>query len=324
MSAIGKKLHHYVPRFYLRAWAEKDLIYCLQSGRICRPNIRNVCAENHFYVLQHLSAEDITFLREAIIKESPEALKSSHEQMVRILNLPHIAMQYLEAWGRAASPAMREVERMISELNENLHTSVEEKFRPYLSSMIAGDLSFLRDPSEAAVFYWGLAVQYARTNHVKRVQRLFDPKRAALYRRLANPLAHIIAMNVGRSLFAERDRHSVVLLDNASAIPFITADQPIINIASNPKDDLGVPTKFELYYPLSPTKAMLLLEPASDYLPSCSSVSGTAAQMYNLRLAARAASGLSHGTNDTRSDSRRAPRVLELPLITPYWVDQSR
>src|ERR1035438_4084448 len=189
MSAIGKKLHHFVPRFYLRAWAEKDLIYCLQAGTICRPNIRNVCAENHYYALQHLSAEDTTFLREAIINQSPEALRSSHEQLVRILELPHFAKQHLEVSGRAALPAMREVERMISELNENLHTNVEEKFRPYLSSIVAGDLSFLRDPSEAAVFYWGLAVQYARTNHLKRVQRLFDPKRAALYRRLANPLA---------------------------------------------------------------------------------------------------------------------------------------
>ena len=80
----------------------------------------------------------------------------------------------------------------------------------------------------------------------------------------------------------------MVLLENASAIPLITTDQPIINIASNPKDDLGVPTKFELYYPLSPIKAMLLLEPASDYLPSSPSLSDTAARMYNLRLAAHA------------------------------------
>ena len=288
MSAIGKKLHHFVPRFYLRAWAQKEHIYCLQEGTIRRPNLRNVCAENYFYGLQHLSDEDIAFLRKAIIDGSPDALKSSHEQLTRTLMLPYLAKQRLNASGGAASPAMAEAARMIVELNENLHTGMEDRFRPYLSSMLAGDLSFLQDASEAAVFLWCLAIQYARTNHVKRVQHLLDSNRAELYRRLANPLVHIIAANVGCSLFAERERFTVVLLENSSATPFITADQPIINIASKPNNDLILPTRFELYYPLSPIKAMLLLEPASDYLPSSLSVSGSAAHLYNQRLAARA------------------------------------
>jgi len=288
MSAIGKKLHHFVPRFYLREWAQKERIYCLQDGTIRRPNLRNVCAENYFYGLCQLSDEDLEFLQKAIIDGSPNALKESHEQLTQILRLPYLAKQRLDASGDAASPAMAEAKRMIAELNENLHTNVEEKFRPYLSSMLAGDLSFLRDPGRAAVFFWGLAVQYARTHHVKSVQRILDPNRADLYRRLANPLAHIVASNVGCSLFADRARLTVLLLANSSTTPFITADQPIINIASKPNDDLTAPTRFELYYPLSPTTAMLLLEPASDHLPSNLSVSGGAAHMYNLGLAARA------------------------------------
>lgn len=74
MSAIGKKLHHFAPRFYLRASARKERIYCLQDRAIRRPNLRNVCAENYFYGLQHLSDEDIAFLRKALIDSSPNAL----------------------------------------------------------------------------------------------------------------------------------------------------------------------------------------------------------------------------------------------------------
>jgi hypothetical protein len=66
MSATPKKLHHFVPRFYLRAWAANERIYCLQDGKILNPNIRNVGAENYFYSLQELSLEDIDFLREAV------------------------------------------------------------------------------------------------------------------------------------------------------------------------------------------------------------------------------------------------------------------
>ena len=49
MASIGKKLHHYMPRFYLKAWTKDDLVYCLQDGKIYRTNLRNVAAENYFY-----------------------------------------------------------------------------------------------------------------------------------------------------------------------------------------------------------------------------------------------------------------------------------
>jgi len=127
-----------------------------------------------------------------------------------------------------------------------------------------------------------------------------DPERFALYLRIANPLVHILATNVGRTLFAERKRHTIMLLDNATNVPFITADQPVINIAAGPKDTTP-PVKFELYYPLSATKAMLLLEPSSDFLPGDSSVSETFAYLYNLRMAA-------HSYRQVFSTS---PRALE-------------
>jgi hypothetical protein len=125
MSAVGKKLHHFVPRFYLRAWAEREKVYCLQDGQIQHRNIRNVCAENYFYRLQKLSPEDVGFLRE-VIRDSPEGLKASHEQLVRAFTLPYLAKRKLEASGVATSEAMAEIDRMITEINENLHTNIEE------------------------------------------------------------------------------------------------------------------------------------------------------------------------------------------------------
>lgn len=300
MPAIGKKLHHYVPRFYLRAWAEKEKVHCLQDGRILSPNIEKVCSENYFYRLEELSTEDVDFLREAIIRGSPEGLKASHEQLVRAFTLPHLAKRRLKASGAATQEAMAEIERMIIELNENLHTGIEERFQPHLAAMRSGGLDFLEDPKEAATFYHGLAVQYARTNLVRQTRLVLDARQAARYRRIAGPLVHILATNVGRSLFAERKQHKIMLLDNATTIPFITTDQPVINIASGPKDTTP-PEKFELYYPVAPRKAMLLLEPASDFLPGDTSVSEIVVHAYNLRIAA-------HSYRQIFSTS---PRVLE-------------
>lgn len=294
------KLQHYVPRFYLRAWADKEKIYCLQGNEILHPNIKGVGAENYFYRLQELSPEDVNFLREGIIKDSPEGLKASHEQLVNAFIVPYLAKRRLEALGLAKSEAMAEIDRMIIDLNDKLHTNIEEDFQPHLAAMISGDLSFLEDSSEAAMFYRGLAAQYARTNHIKKTRLIMEPERRALYLRIANPLIHILAINVGRSLYADRKRHTIMLLDNTTNVPFITADQPVINIATGPRDTTP-PERFELYYPLSPTKALLLLEPSSDFLPRNASVRETWVHLYNLRMAA-------HSYRQIFSSS---PQVLE-------------
>jgi Protein of unknown function (DUF4238) len=173
---------------------------------------------------------------------------------------------------------------MIVELNENLHTGIEDDFRPYLEAMISGSVAFLDEPAQAAVFYRGLAVQYARTNHIRQSRLVMDQARRDLYLRVANPLIHMVGINVGRSLFAERKRHRVVVLHNTTDVPFVTADQPVINIAAG-LGDLAPPEKFELYYPLSPTRAMLLIEPR-DAPRSDTTASEIFIRLQNLRMAA--------------------------------------
>ncbi len=151
--------------------------------------------------------------------------------------------------------------------------------------MLSGNLTFLMDAQQAAAFYRGLSVQYARTNHIKQTRAIMDQARLELYLRIANPLIHIVATNVGFSLYAEREKHVIMLLDNSTSIPFITADQPVINVASGPQDTKP-PAKFELYYPLSPKKAMLLVDPTGQFAPDSTSVSETFVRLYNLRMAA--------------------------------------
>jgi hypothetical protein len=284
MSSIGKKRHHYVPRFYLKSWAEDDLIHCLQDGQIHHTNLRNVACENHFYRLQELGPEDVEFLR-AAINDSPAGLKTSHEQLVQAFTLPYWAKRQLERTASAGSEMMLEIDRMISELNENFHTSIENVFKPHLDSMLSGDLSFLEDPAKASTFYWGLAVQYLRANQVKRAKLTMSHERFVQFLRVANVLVHILATNLGLNMYARREQLTLMLLDNPSEVPFITADQPVINIAANPKVS-DPPQRFDLYYPLSPTKALLVLEASSEFLAEGSTVSADLAHFWNLRVAA--------------------------------------
>lgn len=136
MPAIGKKLQHTVPRFYLKAWGEDALttkdarIFCLQDGEIRYQNLRNVAAENYFYRLEELREQDAKLIRELVIAHSPVGLKPVHEQLVWSLSLPHVAKRKLEASGHATPEHLGDVDRAIVELNENLHTSIEEAFKP--------------------------------------------------------------------------------------------------------------------------------------------------------------------------------------------------
>lgn len=291
MASLGKKLHHYVPQFYLKAWdkdaltVEKAWVFCLQNSEIRRSKVRNVGAENHFYRLRELNEKDIGLIRELAIADSPEKLKPVHEHLLWAFSLPHAVRKRLETSRRATPELLANVDNVIAEMNENLHTSIEQDFKPFLHSMLKGDLSFYSDREAGPFFFRGIAVQYLRTNQMKRAREFWKGDKLDAFERIANVLAHIYAVNLGRSFYADRERYKILLLENATEVPFVTADQPVINIASNPTQTQP-PDKFELYYPLSPTKAMLLVDPSSDHLPLSPCVTAMSAHVYNLRMGA--------------------------------------
>jgi hypothetical protein len=212
-------------------------------------------------------------------------LKHLHEHLVWAFSLPHVTRKRLESSGNATPELLATVDNLIAEMNENLHTSIEEDFKPYLDSMLTGNLEFYSDPAAGPAFCRGIAAQYLRTNQIYRGRSIMGPDRFENVQRVLNVLVHIFAVNLGFNLYADREQYKVMLLDNATDVPFVTADQPVINISANPKE-MKPPDKFELYYPLSPTKAMLLAEASGTNLPSSSPVTAMSAHLYNLRMSA--------------------------------------
>lgn len=297
MPAAGKKLHHFVWKFYLRQWAPEEQLFCLQNGKVTPRNLEKVGAENYFYRLNEISPEDADFIENLIIKDSPEGLKESHRFLVRSFRLPHTAKKNLEEQIRAANESGQEldekliresravIEQQIIELNENYHNSIETLFQPILESLQAGDLTFLQEQEKRYAFYYGLSVQYARTNHVKGTSLNMKKPAYELYTRIANVLTHIMAINVGHRWIGQHDQKQVAILENAGEIPLVTGDQPAINLSSNPTN-FDPPAKFDLYYPLSPTRALMVLEPNTTHLPHSTSISAAQAHHYNLLMAA--------------------------------------
>jgi hypothetical protein len=91
------------------------------------------------------------------------------------------------------------------------------------------------------------------------------------------------AINVGASFFRQRSELRLLLLQSPRGESFITGDQPIVNLVDD-LDDKGVPLGLELYYPISPTRAMILapqLSPRSSFaqVPTSEEMTG-----YNRRI----------------------------------------
>jgi hypothetical protein len=56
----------------------------------------------------------VEFLREAVIKDSPDGLKAVHEQLLHAFTLPHEAKRQLRMSGRTTPEALAVIDRMIS------------------------------------------------------------------------------------------------------------------------------------------------------------------------------------------------------------------
>ena len=101
--------------------------------------------------------------------------------------------------------------------------------------------------------------------------------------RVWDVLSHILAVEAGRSFFSSRNDFRILVLDNNTKVPFITSDQPVINMLT-PGGSWEVPEKMELYYPLSSTQAMLFLEKTTPVAGISTNVSMDEAHRYNMMI----------------------------------------
>jgi hypothetical protein len=279
----AKIYHHHTPRQYLLAWADSDERVAWQGyGKVMRSGLTVVGGEDNFYKLKELTVPDVDCMK-LFIDGLPELGRKGHKRFLQTYVLPTRLKRHLEKRGDCGPDAMKLVDVVRSNLMENYHASIERRFWPYLDLIKAHDFSFIEDLNRAIEFFHGFSVQYMRTKAVKEraIQKanvLFDD-----VERVWDVLSYITAVETGRSFFADRRGFQILVLDNDTQVPFITSDQPIINIRAD-AGSFSPPEKIELYYPLSPTQAMLYLENSTPTAGISQSVSIDEAHRYNMMM----------------------------------------
>jgi hypothetical protein len=247
---------HHVWRSYLDAWATDSKIWCLQNGRAFETNVINVAVERDFYKLHDLTDADIFLIRSLMKEISPPAKQVLENfilmfgQLGRFRTLPLVANN---------TELLALIDRELITMEEKFHAQLEGNIKPIFDAILRKDLSFYDDPDLCGQFCHFLSLQNLRTKGVQhRVLAKTVEQQGMSLERAWNVLRHIMAANAGGSLMLERKTRPLILLENETDVPFITGDQPVINLLSPGSDE--PPRLLAFYYPVSPRIAVLLDE----------------------------------------------------------------
>jgi hypothetical protein len=281
----NSKNQHYVWQHYLNAWAADGTFCCYRhkDKKLFPTQPKVVANETYFYEIYRLTAGDKKFLEDFISRATDERLRELNRDYINMTQLSFEMREHLKSADllpevRAAlEDELRWAERNLA---ERYHAGIESKCQDILDSLRNQNDDFYRDEARCADFLYYLSLQYFRTARMRESLSNMpvyvpghDPRRTAAI------LYHIAASNVGASLFRERKAHQIIFLTNGTTIPFIVGDQPVINML-DPKatDDL------ELYYPLSPTLAIVLTKNVIKFPGRKRSVTTFEVESYNYAM----------------------------------------
>lgn len=283
---MRKRRNHYVPKFYLEPWSENERIYCLRQNQIKQLSLKDVGVEKDFYAVSDFAPADIELLRAGIIASSNERVRNIHESLLRAFARVADANRLLKERPEMGDEAKNIIRETVSNLDENYHEAIEHDLQYAIRCMLSGGVDFFSDVSVAASFLRALGLFSLRTKGRRESMkaRVRTPLGGTSIDRIFGPMIHMLAVNVGGSLFVNRAAFRIILLQNETAVPFITGDQPVINILED-RDETGTPREVEWYMPLSPKMAMLYI--LAEHAPTTHCVTITEAEIraYNVRMA---------------------------------------
>lgn len=292
-----KHNHHHVWADYLRRWSSdgKNIYYTTNKGNVVHESIKGVAKERDFYKITELSEFDVTIIKSAS-KHSPLALQQHHmSYLADFINLDNIYKAY-KAQGRQNSKFEAHHRALKHNLLENLHSAHERKASPILKSLANADLSILEDLHHMIEFMMYFGHQYTRTKNFKDIALSVLSRNNDFEVKCSDSMAHawwfhsyMMGMNIGKSLFETRHIDTHALLINNSPTPFITSDQPIINIhpclTTTPQN---TPPKYaDFFYPISPTIAYVICN-SDTFKSGINYIENSLAKELNEKLAKRA------------------------------------
>ena len=300
MNLQKKKKQHFVWRKYLKSWSENDSIYCLMDGRIFKSELMGVGQERYFYKLKELTEAEIKLLKAFIDKDTNPMIRKLNHGWIDFFSQVFKIRDLLDSNGVSHPEVEKMLDVLAHNFEEDFHGKIESDAIKFLEMLYRKDLSFYDDDDKLIKFLFFICQQYFRTQNIdNKVRTAIGSFKGFNVEGMWAVLRHTSATSVGFSLYQDRADFRPVLIENASNIPFVTGDQPIINTHAIGLSREEVSSDLEFYYPLTPRLALLLTSNPDLNRKGTVSVGEEIVTMYNTFIYSQAGRQVYSSERDT-------------------------
>lgn len=245
------KKQHYVWRKYLNPWklsAEEKKVWTLiiKTSKVDYISLMDVAQASYFYKIYELSPFEIQVCRNLAI-QFPSFVQPFAETL-------------LKGYEAISYNMMTESDKRDFALHsiDNMQTHIEKMGSPLLNCKCLNDIRNIHDKYQA-IFY--LCVQYCRTYKMREVGIVGYkdfPLKSELYKKVFPFISLLMATTIGHNLVVGNPNTRYIFVRNETSIPFVTCDQPVINLKKDEVDKDGFTKDLEFYYPISPSRAIII------------------------------------------------------------------
>lgn len=220
-------------------------------------DLMNIGQQSYFYKVNKLSAEDIEFVRQVFLTDVSEFVNSVYSRLFSLFSMVKQLDEHL------VTDQKHEIlkKNYANNLEEELQSEIESQGDKYLNELVNGDTQFFTEEEGSAHFINYICMQFLRTKkqHDNLINMATGPDKDKIIK-CANLIRIVFSTKLAANIYGDRDKFKLVLVSNDSGIPFLTCDQPVVNFLA-----LNTPIgeqveEFGLYYPISPNKAVFLVE----------------------------------------------------------------
>lgn len=254
-----KRRHHYVWQHYLRSFTVEGKLWCQMGDRGFPATTETIAYARDFYRLKELTEYDLKVVDTLVMKATLPGLPELTRGWLPTFQGLFEMQRAYAASGRKDPLFEEHLDVALNNFEEDLHSTIEGQAVPILAALHNRERRVFEDRDIFGGLAKFLAFQHMRTPKVMKASLASVDGLMPEFNVEAawGLLRTIFATNIGAGMFAQHRHVHATYLDSATGTEFITGDRPTLNTFRS-LDENTPPTELEFYYPLSPTRALLM------------------------------------------------------------------
>ncbi|KRP41461.1 DUF4238 domain-containing protein [Pseudomonas poae] len=300
----AKKHQHHVWANYLLRWGRgtNNVHYTSKTGKLAHDSVRGIVVDDYFYKTTPLSNENIEVIK-YLSSSSPPFMQKIHMNFLNVFLAAQRIQELYRALGIKDEKGDQIIHALECNMMENLHSLQETGVHSTLSALAEENYEVLNEPENMIELLLFIGHQFARTKTFRdgaiRITNTSDTDEA-MSKTMSHAwwfISYMFGMNIGSTLYKRANTSTHTLLINNTDKPFITSDQPVINVhPSVTESGFLAPKMVDFYYPISPRVALIICE-SKRFDPGRQAVDSSFVDELNSRVAKQT---LIHIIGDTR------------------------